>query len=346
MQLNEKTKYFVEAVPHQLDGYDIVDNEVAVAYKKIDIAHIAERASAINCVHSYVHFGDNPYTEQLIEDIIKLCCQTSHCNTFYTNYVAFYSHQYPTERIQELEKNYDSFNYFHMPLLAFCQIQYHIDFNTPVSPPGSYDRKYSALLNRHTGDRFQLFQHLKQNNLLDQGYVSYRNVARNPSDERADISEPYRNFDETHYPMELRGNPREFVYHYPVDNFLFDFAVETFFGSGESLLLTEKSYKPFYWHKIPLVIGNTGNQHYLESLGFDIFRDIIDYSYDLEKNPRRRMSPYLEQVSAVLKLDVSTINNLQSRLQKNHDRFCNLVEMCDRVLYSIDKNTTYIIKNY
>jgi hypothetical protein len=333
----------VEAVPHQLDGYNIVDNEHAVAYKKIDVVYAAGQSTAIEVVHSYIHFGDNPYTEQLIEDIIKFSSHDK--DGFHDNFVAFHSHQYPTVQMTELEKEYSNFRYYYMPLLAFCQIQYHIDFNTPVLPPNSYDRKYSALLNRHTGPRWKLFQHLKQNNLLDQGYVSYRNVARNTGDEQADISEPYRNFDETHYPIELRVNPREFVYHYPVDSFLFDFAIETFLTS-ESLLLTEKSYKPFYWHKIPLVLGNVGNQHYLESLGFDIFRDIIDHSYDLEKDRDVRIRTYLDQVSAVLALDISTINNLEFRLQKNYDRFCHLVALCDRVLYSIDKNIKHITNNH
>lgn len=339
MQLDQ---HAVEAVPHQLDKYDLVDSELALAYKKINLGRNTRPGSIVGVVHSYVHFGDNPYSDQSIQHMIEICCQQN--NGINNNFVALHSHQLPNQHIQQLEKEHINFRYYYMPTLAFCQIQYHIDFNTPISMPSNFDRKYSALLNRHTGFRYKLFEHLQQNNLLDQGYVSYRNVQRHPSDKRADMDHPYRNFDETHYPLEHRVNPRQFVYYYPVHNFLFDFTVETFVDS-ETLLLTEKSYKPFYWYKIPLLAGGVGNMHHLESLGFDIFRDIIDHSYDLEKDRDARMRAFVKQVSTVLEIDINQIDCLQSRLQKNHDRFCDLVKLCDGVLHSIEHNITHII-NY
>ena len=46
------------------------------------------------------------------------------------------------------------------------------------------------------------------------------------------------------------------------------------------IFLTEKSFKVFAWHQIPIFVATPGHVQVVRELGFDVFDDIIDHSYD------------------------------------------------------------------
>ncbi len=46
------------------------------------------------------------------------------------------------------------------------------------------------------------------------------------------------------------------------------------------IFLTEKSFKVFAWHQIPIFVATPGHVQVIRELGFDMFDDIIDHSYD------------------------------------------------------------------
>jgi hypothetical protein len=46
------------------------------------------------------------------------------------------------------------------------------------------------------------------------------------------------------------------------------------------IFLTEKSFKVFAWHQIPIFVATPGHAQVVRELGFDMFDDIIDHSYD------------------------------------------------------------------
>jgi hypothetical protein len=44
------------------------------------------------------------------------------------------------------------------------------------------------------------------------------------------------------------------------------------------LVLSEKSFKPFFGFNIPLIVGQPTGLKYLKDLGFDLFEDLFDIS--------------------------------------------------------------------
>lgn len=46
------------------------------------------------------------------------------------------------------------------------------------------------------------------------------------------------------------------------------------------IFLTEKTFKVFAWHQIPIFVATPGHVKVVRELGFDLFDDIIDHSYD------------------------------------------------------------------
>jgi len=71
---------------------------------------------------------------------------------------------------------------------------------------------------------------------------------------------------------------------------------------------TEKTYKPIYFEQIFLVVGLPYTHQSLTKLGFKLFHDIIDYSFDTEINSEKRMSMIKEQITKLSNIDIDDLN--------------------------------------
>jgi hypothetical protein len=97
-------------------------------------------------------------------------------------------------------------------------------------------------------------------------------------------------------------------------------------------MLTEKTYKPFSWHQIPIFNATKGHVDKVRSLGFDLFDDIIDHSYDTVTNSHIQKLKILNEVTKFLKKysTIDDVNNLRKnifhRLQANNELLHKLYE--------------------
>jgi hypothetical protein len=93
------------------------------------------------------------------------------------------------------------------------------------------------------------------------------------------------------------------------------------------ITFTEKCIKPFHAGQIPLMLSLLGTQNILRKLGFDLYDDIIDTSYETETNPYKRVSMMVDELEKLMKLDVeefkkNNINRFEANfnnLQRLHD---------------------------
>jgi len=83
---------------------------------------------------------------------------------------------------------------------------------------------------------------------------------------------------------------------------------------------TEKVMKPFQARQVPLFIGLPNLQSTLRELGFDLFDDLIDNSFELEENHSIRMDKILDELERLLTLDLYEFkqNNL-IRFENNYN---------------------------
>ena len=89
-------------------------------------------------------------------------------------------------------------------------------------------------------------------------------------------------------------------------------------NSWLSQFITEKSYKAFCWHQLPLWHTVKGFVSTLRNEGFDVFDDIINHNYDAEVDPWVRMELLLEELQRLCKTDtVSLRKQVWSRLESN-----------------------------
>jgi len=92
----------------------------------------------------------------------------------------------------------------------------------------------------------------------------------------------------------------------------------------QTIFITEKSFKAFALRQIPIWVAMPGLAAEVRKLGFDMFDDIIDHSYDSIPDEDSRIHAVMQQVKKLnhdMTLDQcqSMRRDLQDRLQKNFE---------------------------
>jgi hypothetical protein len=104
-------------------------------------------------------------------------------------------------------------------------------------------------------------------------------------------------------------------------NSYFNITTETEFDTTE-IHVTEKSFKPFVAFQFPLILASPGHIHEIRKrYDFDWFDDVIDHSYDLEKDHKLRLLKFVEEIKKInnnKEFFIEFYKNNKSRFQKNH----------------------------
>ena len=76
---------------------------------------------------------------------------------------------------------------------------------------------------------------------------------------------------------------------------------------------TEKSMKPFVWGQVPIFNTVYDNLKYIRKLGFDLFDDIIDHSYDLIEDPIERIKAVVDQLEMICSWSIDDCANYKKQ---------------------------------
>ena len=95
--------------------------------------------------------------------------------------------------------------------------------------------------------------------------------------------------------------------------------------TGQSLpVFSEKLYKSFLVGQIPILVSPYYTVNIAREFGFDMFDDIIDHGYDLEKDPVKRIQLVTDQVEKICNISVQDLvalkEKIMPRLIKNYNR--------------------------
>jgi hypothetical protein len=92
-------------------------------------------------------------------------------------------------------------------------------------------------------------------------------------------------------------------------------------GIWRSIFLTEKTFKAFGLRQIPIWFAVPGFVAEVRKLGFDMFDDIVDHSYDHIVNEDQRFMQVFDQINKLnTQLDLSQCQQLRDNI---HDRLNN-----------------------
>lgn len=114
---------------------------------------------------------------------------------------------------------------------------------------------------------------------------------------------------------------------------LLQVVLETFEFDEKYVFITEKTFKCFAWHQIPIFVCTPGHVAKVRELGFDVFDDVFDnHKYDDIKNEIHYKMKVISSIKDFIKR-YPTIEDcmilrekLWSRLVKNNQHLQNLVD--------------------
>jgi extradiol dioxygenase family protein len=193
-----------------------------------------------------------------------------------------------------------------------------------------YGDKTFFCLNRNFNDQRQtLLKQLKKHDLIKFGYVTANSerfkdrhlFVCDPMDNYVASTSGYERCNETDL---ISLNVKNF-YNIAAKPGQIAVVVETGYYPLEykRFFPTEKTIIPFITHRLPLIHGDSGILRNLEKDGIDIFRDLINHSYDLmEYHDPKKSKKMIKDNIEILKNGVN-IQKLQKRLKRNYDFLTN-----------------------
>jgi hypothetical protein len=184
---------------------------------------------------------------------------------------------------------------------------------------------YCCLNRQHRWQRLRLVTDLIKREILSKGNVSYLESPPTGLDEK------YRGF----FPMILNETSVSAAEYYRVDfpkvslsmfNVVTESCYEAEPGSRieQHYLpgLGEKTYKSIVLFQIPIFLAAYHTVSCYRDLGFDVFDDVIDHSYDSEKDPVNRVSMVADQIQQICQYDIAQLVKMKTDLGPRFQ--CNL----------------------
>lgn len=167
-----------------------------------------------------------------------------------------------------------------------------------------YKYHYISMNNRPHSHRCLLIDLLAKNNLLEHGAVSMHGIP---------VLYTYRYFDGR--PLIIESEFVEDKNQYRiVDQYYESFAQLISESSGNTILLSEKTAIPLLLGKPFLVASQMHYHKFLKSLGFELYEELFDYSFDDEPNEEKRYEMLLENFKKLVQIDKQDLPILRMKI--------------------------------
>jgi len=195
------------------------------------------------------------------------------------------------------------------------------------------------LVSNNRSYRLSLLSHLKERNLIEQGFVSAplltsSLIKKELGDKESRLTKDtklhiLKNLLPNVEPMTLdtvEYNSASADIVHPNYNYgaLWHVVTETIYYD-EKLHLTEKIFKPIVSRRPFILVGAPGNLNYLKRYGFCTFDKWIDESYDLETDPNKRMHMIVKELDRLCSMPwdelMTMYQEMQEVLEHNHQHF-------------------------
>lgn len=231
---------------------------------------------------------------------------------------------YPSDFYNERAQFFNDIKIVHWPT-------YWLNWTMMCSNMLNFDVEYKefkypfiCLNNKNHSHRCALIDELARNNLLDKGIVTWHRFPREQSSKF--------NYEFKYYDDSLRFIDDDF--HTILDSFLIPKQYHESFLHvvGEATLkvtcISEKTWLPILYKKPFVIMGIEGINQKLKELGFELYDEIIDYSFDSEPDMQKRAHAISENVKRISEQNVNdlyqlvkekTIRNYNNYMRVLHD---------------------------
>lgn len=184
-------------------------------------------------------------------------------------------------------------------------------------------KKFNCFIHRGCTFRQSWMYHLVRRKLLDQGYVTYwceDRVNKSPPEQHFEkLFQANLNFEKEHHWLKEKIPFKNF------DISLEDaiiksektLIIETYFQNHTEIALSEKIWRSIQLPRPWLLFGCPGSVAVLRDWGFDVFDDVVDHSYDSNRDPIKRQMMILDQLDKKIEYNQTLLENFKSRAEKN-----------------------------
>lgn len=109
------------------------------------------------------------------------------------------------------------------------------------------------------------------------------------------------------------------------ENSYVNIVTESFYFEKNSIHITEKTLRPFYFYQIPIFVSTPEHIKYLKKwYNFDLFEDVIDHSYDLEFDNKKRIEMIIDEIKRIndnKEFFIEFYKNNQDRFEHNREEY-------------------------
>jgi len=235
-------------------------------------------------------------------------------------------------------KKKTSYRYVCFPehMVAHCRFLKHVNSLNIDWEKIVINKYFLSLQRRASVGRLKFSKQLLDNFNKSQYILSCAtqpNMWLNKTQEFVDVFEPYT------LPILVDGiidNESKQHYHTNVDffkcfvNVVTETSSQTDNDSWRDIFLTEKTFKVFAYRQLPIWFAVPGTVQLARDLGFDVFDDIIDHSYDQIDNETARMTAVVNELKRFCNnYSINEIRklrtNLWERISSNNKLLNNLL---------------------
>lgn len=246
----------------------------------------------------------------------------------------------------------DCYYFYHGFAAADWFRGHNYDYSTAL-PADRTIKKSFVSFNRLTSNervyRSLFVSKLVENNLLDDGHVSYSKIcpATNLHYRNSLIESPLipnnialaciRNLDTIDHELRIDSPPSDYIpnrsfdaYSHALEESLFFMVTETCYWERKKHL-TEKIFKPVVNRMPFMLLGPAHNLKYFKSYGFETFGNWVDESYDEIEDNFERINAVIENIKSIKGRDhKKMLKSMSDTLEYNFEHF-NSYKFVDRL---------------
>lgn len=229
---------------------------------------------------------------------------------------------YPSSYYTDKTSNFNSIQFIHWStywlhwtLMCSTKLNFNIEYS-------KFEYPFICLNNKNHSHRCALIDELARNNLLDKGIVTWH---RFPNEQSSKHKYNFKYYDDS-----LRFINDDF--HTILDSFLIptEFYRSFLHVVGEATttvnLISEKTCLPILFKKPFIIMANQGFHRHLRNLGFELYDEIIDYSFDNEPDLEKRAYLISENVKKISDQDYNKLYEMiKSKTVKNYNTYMSII---------------------
>ncbi len=234
--------------------------------------------------------------------------------------------------------NTKNINFLHWPTFLLHYTYYNSleKYKSIPTVSNNFDKLFISLNKKPKQHRAMIVDELCKNNLFNHGIFTWNELTNEWSN-----SYKFKYWVEEIKKLDIE-NISDYRFDFLTDNILnhrclFNIVGETL-DNNDMFFITEKTYKNLLYKQPFVCVGSPYQNLVLKQFGFELYDEIIDYSFDYEQNIEKRVIMLIDNFVRLKNENVNSLyEKIKHKVNFNHDRYLELIRE-DRFIPETLKN--------